>query len=94
MSRYFFDPCFDKVYRKCVKGNKQIEKRVEKTLILFQENPSHPSLRLEKLEGLSGDVWSIRINRKYRIFFYWDSDEKGKIAILFNIGPHDLYKQL
>ncbi len=32
---------------------------------LFVDNPFHPSLRFKKLAGYD-DVWSVRINQKYR----------------------------
>lgn len=94
MARYVRTPKFSKMYRKFIKGNRKAEKRVLKALKLFIKDPSYPSLHLEKLTGITEEAWTIRIDRKNRIFFYWDRDSEGKIAVLFNIGPHDLYRRI
>ena len=47
---------------------------------LFCKNQSHPSLRIEKIEGYPG-VWSGRITRKkYRWTFHFEDDpETGEL---------------
>jgi mRNA-degrading endonuclease RelE of RelBE toxin-antitoxin system len=62
-----------------------IQRRAEKQLILFLQNPRHPSLRVGKLEG-SGDIYYGRITRDYRFTFEWRED----IVILRRIGPHEI----
>ena len=32
---------------------------------LFERDPDHPSLRFKKLQG-GGELWSVRINERYR----------------------------
>lgn len=46
-----------------------LTKKFEKQLILFQNNPKHPSLNTERLEPKSLKIYSFRIDRKYRIIF-------------------------
>jgi len=46
-----------------------IQKKAEKQEKLFRQNPFHPSLHTEKLEPKGRQVWTFRIDRKYRIIF-------------------------
>ena len=74
--------------RKFVKNNKINASNLKKALKLFEENPSHPSLRLEKLSG--SEVWTIRIDKSNRIFFVWVSKT---IVLLIDIDKHDKYRR-
>jgi addiction module RelE/StbE family toxin len=67
---------------------KLIQKKAVKTEIYFREDPFHPSLRLHKLEGKLKGLWSISIDRKYRIIF--KPLEKG-IILFISIGIHAIY---
>ncbi len=71
-----------------MKRNPQRADALIKTLKMLSSNPTHPSLRLEKLSGV--DVWSVRIDRKNRLFFSW---EASMTLRLLDIGPHDKYKE-
>lgn len=64
-----------------------IQRRTEKQLTLFLQNPRHPSLRIKKLEGMS-DLWEGRITRKYRFTFQMLEDR----CVLRRVGPHDILK--
>ena len=59
----------------------------QKTLRLLEMNPSHPSLRLHKLEGKLSDLFSVTINISYRIVLEFVIKEKE--IILINIGTHN-----
>lgn len=74
--------------RKFTKNNLKRAATVKKALRLFQGNPKHPSLHIEKLSGRK--IWTIRIDRGNRLFFTW-SDKKDT-AIFFFVGPHDSYR--
>ena len=66
-----------------------IQKLADKQFERLKEDPSHPSLRLEKLEG--HDYWSVRVTRGYRAVA--SKDEEG--FIWFVIGKHDtVYESL
>src|SRR5204862_423863 len=56
-----------------VKGNKTNAKNLKKALRLFLDNPKHPGLNLEKLSN--SKYWSVRIDRKNRLFFEWIDKE-------------------
>ncbi len=67
-----------------------IQKKAEKQEKLFRQNPFHPSLHTEKLVPRGRQVWSFRIDRKYRIIFRF---VEGNKVIFLTVGPHDwIYK--
>ncbi len=63
-----------------------IRKRIQRQEDLFQENPFHPSLHTEKLEPKKDQVWSIRVDRRYRILFQF---QDSNTVIFVAVGPHD-----
>ncbi len=70
---------------------KHIQGKAEKQEKMFKRDPFHPSLHTEKLEPKGKQVWSFRIDKKYRIFFRFS--DGGKKATFFTVGPHDwIYK--
>lgn len=68
----------------------EIKEQARKAFLLFQENPSHPSLSIERIEGYPG-VWSGRITQKYRWTFHFEEDSQTgeRICLHRIIGPHD-----
>ena len=67
-----------------------IQRKAEKQEKLFRKNPFYPSLHTEKLEPKEKELWSIRVDRRYRIVFRFVS---GDAALFLTIGPHDwIYK--
>ncbi|MBI4088641.1 type II toxin-antitoxin system RelE/ParE family toxin [Candidatus Kaiserbacteria bacterium] len=68
----------------------KIQIKAEKQEKYFRENPFHPSLHTEKLEPRHKEVWSIRVDRKYRIAFRFID---GDTTLFLTVGPHDwIYK--
>ncbi len=65
---------------------KRIKLKVEKQENIFKDNIFHPSLHTEKLSPKSKEVWSFRIDSKYRIAFRFLDD--NKVAFL-TVGSHD-----
>ena len=68
----------------------KIKDQARKAFLLFQENPSHPSLGIERIEGYPG-LWSGRITQKYRWIFHFEEDEKTgeRICVHRTIGGHE-----
>ena len=64
-----------------------IQRRVDKQLKLFLENPKHPSLRIHKMEGYS-DIYEARVTKGYRFTFQVFGDS----YILRRVGTHDILK--
>ncbi len=74
---------FDRLFKKLPKP---IQKKAVKKTELFQDNPFHPSLRIEKLHPKGHQVWSFRIDIRYRIVFKFIG---AHLAELRYIGHHN-----
>ena len=71
--------------RKIKSKTPKLSEKIHKKLILFLNNPQHPSLRNHKLKGNLKNAWSISIEKDLRMLYYFD--EIG--IIFFDIGTHD-----
>jgi len=63
-----------------------IQQKAEKQEELFRMNPFHPSLHTEKLKPRKNELWSIRIDKKYRILFRFVD---GDSVLFLTVGSHD-----
>ncbi|PIZ74499.1 type II toxin-antitoxin system mRNA interferase toxin, RelE/StbE family [Candidatus Peregrinibacteria bacterium CG_4_10_14_0_2_um_filter_41_8] len=75
--------------RQFVKLPKNIQQKAVKSEVLFRANPFHPSLRLHKLKGKLVGLWSISIDRKYRIIF---RPQQNGDMLFISIGLHAIYE--
>ena len=67
----------------------QEKKQLRNKLMLLAENPSHPSLRVKRIQGTDG-LYECSVNMDVRIIWYYEGDT---IIILLDVGHHDiLYK--
>lgn len=64
---------------------KPIQRRTEKQLALFLQNPRHPSLGVKKMGGFQ-NTWEGRITKNYRFTF----QIREGACILRRIGAHDI----
>lgn len=87
MYKIIFTESYVKRARKFAKKHPELLKQYEKTLKLMELNPTHPSLRLHKLEGRLSDYYSVSINMTYRITIDFIIREKEIIPI--NVGKHE-----
>jgi hypothetical protein len=67
-----------------------VKEQARKAFLLFQENPSHPSLSIERIEGYPG-VWSGWISQKYRWTYHFEADPEtgARICVHRVIGEHE-----
>jgi len=73
------------------KLSKEIVSIAAKKEQLFKHDPLHSSLRLHELHGRLKGLWSISVNKSYRMIF----ERMSAGCILFHsIGKHDIYKNL
>ena len=72
---------------KFVKKHPDLISQYEKTLMLLEIDPNHPSLRLHSLKGKLKDLHSVSINVSYRITLEFIIIKKE--IILVNVGHHD-----
>lgn len=73
------------------KRNSKLFLKVEKKIKQFEENPKHPSLRIHKLSGSMNNMWSLSVNKSFRLTYrLLDND----LAYFIDIGNHDeVYKK-
>ncbi len=68
----------------------EIKKKSAKTVHLFLQNILHPSLRLHKLSGPLRGLWSISINKQYRILL---RPLQNNTYLFVSIGTHSIYEK-
>jgi len=81
---YEFSSRFRKDYQAL---SKEIRDIFETKLLLFLDNPSHPSLRVKRLVG-TADRWEGSVTMNYRFTFQLAD---GK-ALFRRIGAHDILR--
>lgn len=64
-----------------------IQERVKKTLLLFAENPRHPSLINKKMQG-THNLWELRVTQGYRITY----EKIPGGVFLRRVGTHDILR--
>jgi Txe/YoeB family toxin of Txe-Axe toxin-antitoxin module len=67
--RFGFSPEVTKKLSAIKRKDTKLFRRIEKQLLLFQENPKHPSLRTHKLTDKLDNRWSISINKSLRLIY-------------------------
>ncbi|SFR13978.1 mRNA-degrading endonuclease (mRNA interferase) YafQ, toxin component of the YafQ-DinJ toxin-antitoxin module [Desulfoscipio geothermicus DSM 3669] len=66
------------------KLDRAIRLQVDKTLQVMVINPSHPSLRLKRVQGTK-DIWEASVNMSIRITLSFSEDT----IQLRNVGTHE-----
>lgn len=66
--------------------DKRTQKRADKQILIFKNNPFHPSLHTEKLSPKWKGMWSFRVDLKYRVVFEFINENN---ILFLTIGPHD-----
>lgn len=84
----YYHESFEKKFKKLPDTVKRKALKSEK---LFRDNPFHPSLRLHKLKGKLDALWSISIDKAYRIIF--EPMKNGDI-IFISVGRHAIYEDI
>ena len=74
-----YSDSFKKQYRKLIKNNSELEKRIDSTLMKLSSNP-------ERVSHKVGTVWSARVSGDIRILWEYKSDEI--VLLLLKIGGH------
>ena len=83
---YIFTNRFQKHYKTLSAQEKEL---LRKKLDLLANSPTHPSLRVKRIQGIS-DLYECSVNMDIRIIFYY---EGSTMIILVDIGHHDILKQ-
>jgi addiction module RelE/StbE family toxin len=86
ISKSHSTPYFEKKFERLPKN---LQKIAVRKILLFENNPFHPSLNTHKLKGPLNGFWSFYINKNYRVLFrFLKSDE----VIYYDIDTHAIYK--
>ncbi|HOP46486.1 MAG TPA: hypothetical protein PK874_02385 [Desulfobacteraceae bacterium] len=80
------------------KHQKALLRKIAKTINFLEDNPHHPSLRIERITN-DPAAWSARVDRKYRISFEPVAflatgipDWTSRLILLRILDHDDLYK--
>ena len=77
--------------KRFAKQHPELKQQYKKTLMLLEQNPYHPSLRLHPLQGKLSELHSVSINVSYRITLEMMITDNE--IILVNVGSHqDVYR--
>jgi mRNA-degrading endonuclease YafQ of YafQ-DinJ toxin-antitoxin module len=77
---------YEKMERRFLKAHPDQLERYHKTLLLLQQDPFHPSLRLHALQGRLTGLHAVSINLQYRITLELELRERE--IILVSVGSH------
>jgi len=84
--RILYTDSYNRRAARFIKRHPDLLLQYEKTLQLLEANPFHPSLRLHRLKGALGDLYSVSINISYRITLEFILDEGMIIPV--DVGKH------
>lgn len=62
----------------------RVQRKVLRALLLLEENPRHPSLRVKPVQGTK-EIWEARVDRQYRMTLQFEQDTR----IMRNVDSHD-----
>lgn len=79
-----FSKPFVKQYHKLPEA---IQKKVDRTIELMEENLNHPSLKVHKMVN-SRDIYEGRVDIHHRVTFEIDN----KTVIMRKVGTHEIYR--
>ena len=83
---FTFTPRFQK---HCKGLADQEKKQLKNKLALLAENPTHPSLRIKRIQG-TADLFECSVNMDLRMIWYYEGE---KMIILVDVGHHDILRQ-
>jgi mRNA-degrading endonuclease YafQ of YafQ-DinJ toxin-antitoxin module len=81
-----FPSPYQKREQSFLKKHPELRARYFKTLLLLEQNPLHPSLRLHPLQGRLAGLHSVSISMRYRITLELEMREQEIVFI--NVGSH------
>ena len=87
MAELIFTESYTRRAKKFIRKHPELISQYEKTLRLLEADPSHPSLRLHKLNGALEGLHSVSINISYRISLYFIIEKD--VIVPVDIGSHD-----
>ena len=84
--KLIFPTPYQKRERSFLKKHSELRQRYFKTLLLLEQNPLHPSLRLHPMRGQLTGLHSVSISMRYRITLELELREQEIVFV--NVGSH------
>ena len=88
MVEIVWDEKFRRIYRKWAKQHPMLKEQFEKKIVLFEEDPFHPTLKTHSLSGVLKGLWSFRITYNQRLVFVFPDASQTKVSLI-DIGTHE-----
>ena len=85
-NKLIFPAPYQKREKSFLKKHPDLRARYFKTLLLLEQNPLHPSLRLHPLQGRLTGLHSVSISMRYRITLELELREQEIVFV--NVGSH------
>ena len=82
-----FTESYIKRAKRFAKRHPELRSQYEKTLLLLEQNPFHPSLRLHSLTGRLSGLHSVSINVTYHLTL--ELLIHDETIVLINVGSHE-----
>ncbi len=87
MPELVFTESYERRASKFLKKHPELKEQYAKTLKLLALNPSHPSLRLHKLQGNLKGLQAVSINISYRVVLHFFV--RKDLIVPVDVGTHD-----
>ena len=84
--KLIFPASYQKREKTSLAKHPDLRERYFKTLLLLEQNPLHPSLRLHSLQGSLAGLHSASISMQYRITLELELREQEIVFV--NVGSH------
>jgi mRNA-degrading endonuclease YafQ of YafQ-DinJ toxin-antitoxin module len=81
-----FPASYQKREKSFLKKHPELRARYFKTLLMLEQNPLHPSLRLHPLQGRLTGLHSVSISMRYRITL--ELEMRAQEIVFINVGSH------
>ena len=84
-------PKFKRAFRRLIRNNARLQKRIEDTLVQMQEDVFATSLGTHKLSGTLEGLRACGCGYDCRIVFSIEQDPStnGEVIVLLDVGTHD-----
>ncbi len=84
--KLIFPTPYQKRERSFLKKHSELRQRYFKTLLLLEQNPLHPSLRLHPMRGRLTGLHCVSISMRYRITL--ELELRKQEIVFVNFGSH------
>lgn len=71
----------------------ELQQATREAVGAFINRSREHALRPERKSGLEG-IWAFRVTAAVRVFYVQDTDEEGRVSVLFHVGRHDDYRTI